>query len=68
MLSPNLSMFACMHLYEINGLGVKQAERLIMVISQQYSNILSGQLLLGVGSHFLAAWRCALTNVPFTEL
>ena len=41
---------------------------LIMVISQQYGNVLSVQLLPGSGNHFLAALHCALTNVRFTEL
>ena len=34
------------HWYEINGLGVTNAERLIMVISQHYYTDLSAQLLL----------------------
>ena len=51
-----------------HGLWVKQAEQLIMVVSKQYYNVLYVQLLLSNSSHFQAAWRCALTNVPLTEL
>ena len=43
-----------------------QDDRLIMVISQQYSNVLSVQLLPSNGSHFLAALRYVLTNAQFT--
>ena len=39
---------------------------LIMVISQQYGNVLSVLLLPSNDSHFLAALRYALTNVQFT--
>ena len=43
-----------------------QDDWLIMVISQQYSDVLSVQLLPSNGSHFLAALRYALTNAQFT--
>ena len=39
-----------------------------MIISQQYDDALTVQLLPSNGSHFLAASRCALTNAKFPEL
>ena len=39
---------------------------LFMVISQQYGNVLSVQLLPSNGSHFLEALRYALTYAQFT--
>ena len=63
-----VSLIDYTHWYEINGLGVKQAERLFMVISQQCCSVLSFQLVLGYSNLILAALRCALTSVPFNEL
>ena len=45
---------------------IRQDDWLIIVISQQYSNVLSVQLLPGNGSHFLAVYRYALTKAQFT--
>ena len=59
----HVSMCQC-HWIEKHGIEVHQDAWLIMVISQQYGNVLSVQL--SNGSHFLAALRYALTNAQFT--
>ena len=54
------------HWIEKHGIEVQQDDWLIMVINQQYGNVLSVHLLPSNGSHFLAALRYALTNAQFT--
>ena len=54
------------HWIEKHGIVVHQDDWLTMVISQQYHNFLSVQLLPSNGSHFLAALRYALTNGLYT--
>ena len=56
------------HWIEKHQIDVCRRDWLIMVISQQYDNVLSVQLLPSTGSHFLALFRCAWTNAPFTAL
>ena len=56
----------CGHCTELKNMENHQDDCLITVISQQYCNILSVQLLPSYGSHFLAALCYALTNAQFT--
>ena len=55
------------HWTEKHGIDVHQDDWLIMVFSQEYSYVLSVQLLASNGRHYLAALRYAMTNAQFTD-
>ena len=66
--SAYTNFWSTSHWIERHGIEICQDDWLIVIISQQNCHVLSVQLLPSNGSHFLALFRCALTDAQFTAL